>query len=62
VTLLHKILALRKDCFGATPKPTRETRVLPQELRETALQVLRGFDDVLCVDAAFFHHFATRRT
>jgi hypothetical protein len=23
-----------KDCFGATPKPTRETRALPIQLRE----------------------------
>ena len=24
---------LRKDCFGVTPKPTRETRALPNRLR-----------------------------
>ena len=26
-------LHFRKDCFGATPKPTRETRALPKRLR-----------------------------
>src|SRR5437870_5510059 len=26
----------RKDCFGATPKPTRETRALPTERAEIA--------------------------
>jgi len=26
-------LMLRKDCFGVTPKPTRETRVYPENTR-----------------------------
>src|SRR5437773_8282410 len=26
---MSEIVALRKDCFGATPKPARETRALP---------------------------------
>src|SRR5207248_449237 len=44
-TVAHAI----KDCFGATPKPARETRALPKAFRRV--------DHVLCVDAAFFHDF-----
>src|SRR5437762_8728515 len=29
-------LMLRKDCFGVTPKPTRETRALPGRYRRRA--------------------------
>src|SRR5438270_14034726 len=46
-------LAVRKDCFGATPKPTRETRALPKTLPR--------IDHVLRVDAAFFHHLSAGR-
>ena len=27
----HEMRVLGKDCFGATPKPSRETRALPEE-------------------------------
>jgi hypothetical protein len=37
-------LVLRKACFGGTPKPTRETRVLPGEPgQRPRLQLLRAF-------------------
>ncbi len=28
-----------KDCFGETPKPTRETHALPRHLRSRALRL-----------------------
>jgi len=33
-------LILKKDCFGETPKPARETRALPTPIRE--IRAIRG--------------------
>jgi NADH-quinone oxidoreductase subunit K len=40
-----------KDCFGATPKPARETRALPNLLRYAMTPTLQNF---LIVSAALF--------
>src|SRR5438552_9387409 len=50
---------LRKDRFGATPKPARETRALPRMARISQQGFCR-IDHVLRVDAALLHHFGTR--
>src|SRR5206468_12315340 len=34
-TSRREILVLGQDCFGATPKPTRETRALPEKQDQT---------------------------
>ena len=38
---LRKIFEDRKECFGETPKPTRETRALPRETRGEIVALLQ---------------------
>jgi hypothetical protein len=32
---------LRKDCFGVTPKPTRETRALPRKIALIVMEIIQ---------------------
>jgi hypothetical protein len=38
---------LRKDCFGETPKPTRETRALPRKNFVGELPTIAGWQPAL---------------
>jgi hypothetical protein len=44
----------KKDCFGATPKPTRETRALPATAETLQSRMLRDFAQ------SFFEQFFSR--
>jgi hypothetical protein len=49
-TFSEQVVSKRKACFGATPKPTRVTRVLPKPARELHLHDLGFFVLEMIVD------------